>query len=185
MENAENQSGNANAATIASEVQAQAQAQAQASRVQKEQKPVRRSAKRHTKKVKTIIANARRKMARAKAVLYQGTGRVFLNGKEASTITNKYIQRMLLEPINLSQITKDIAKNYDIKVKVKGGGMSGQVQAARSAIAKAITEASKDEVVKKLYLSYDRFLLIDDTRQVEPKKFKGPKARARFQKSYR
>ena len=39
--------------------------------------------------------------------------------------------------------------------------------------------------LKKEMIAYDRFLLIDDIRQVEPKKFKGRKARARFQKSYR
>jgi ribosomal protein S9 len=34
-------------------------------------------------------------------------------------------------------------------------------------------------------MHYDRFMIVDDSRRVEPKKFKGPKARARFQKSYR
>ena len=61
----------------------------------------------------------------------------------------------------------------------------GQAQAARSAIAKGIVKFTGDEGLKNLYLMEDRYLLVDDARRVEPKKFKGPKARARFQKSYR
>jgi small subunit ribosomal protein S9 len=70
-------------------------------------------------------------------------------------------------------------------IYVNGGGSSGQAQAARSALAKVIAKASGTDAVKKLYMEYDRTMLVDDVRQVEPKKFKGPKARARFQKSYR
>ena len=73
----------------------------------------------------------------------------------------------------------------DIKVNVQGGGASAQAQAVRSAIAKSIIEFSGMESLKKDYMHYDRFMVVDDSRRVEPKKFKGPKARARFQKSYR
>jgi len=75
---------------------------------------------------------------------------------------------------------------------VKGGGHTSQVYAIRQAIAKAIVsyyakfvdEQSKNEL-KKVYLAYDRSLLVADPRQSEPKKFGGPGARARYQKSYR
>ena len=68
---------------------------------------------------------------------------------------------------------------------MRGGGTSGQAQAARSALAKVIAKADQGDAVRKAYIDYDRTLMVDDVRQVEPKKYKGPKARARFQKSYR
>ena len=80
----------------------------------------------------------------------------------------------------------------DIRVRVKGGGQSAQIYAIRQAIAKSliayyqkyIDEASKNEI-KDILLSYDRTLLVADPRRCEPKKFGGPSARARYQKSYR
>lgn len=67
-----------------------------------------------------------------------------------------------------------------------------QIYAIRQAIAKAIVafyqkyvdEASKREI-KDLLMAYDRNLLVADPRRCEPKKFGGPSARARYQKSYR
>jgi small subunit ribosomal protein S16e len=82
--------------------------------------------------------------------------------------------------------------NIDIRVKVTGGGHTSQIYAIRQAIAKGIVayhqkyvdEQSKNEL-KKAFLAYDRTLLIADSRRSEPKKFGGPGARARYQKSYR
>jgi small subunit ribosomal protein S9 len=73
----------------------------------------------------------------------------------------------------------------DISINVKGGGTVAQAQAARSAIAKALSGFSNSDVIRKDYLRYDRVLLADDPRRVEPKKYLGTKARARFQTSYR
>jgi len=80
----------------------------------------------------------------------------------------------------------------DIRIRVKGGGPIGQVYAVRQAIAKAIVayyqkfvdEQSKREI-KSLLVNYDRGLLVADHRRREPKKFGGPSARSRKQKSYR
>jgi small subunit ribosomal protein S16e len=82
--------------------------------------------------------------------------------------------------------------NVDIRVRVTGGGHTSQVYAIRQAIAKAIVayyqkyvdEQSKNEL-KKALIAYDRTLLVADPRRSEPKKFGGPGARARYQKSYR
>lgn len=150
-----------------------------------EQTAKKPKAKRPTKKAKAVLASARRKTARARATLVAGNGKIYINGKEIGSISNKYLRDLVLEPVNLSPVAKGVASSSTIRVNVYGGGMSGQMQAARSAIAKVLVMASKSDSLKKLYLNYDRALLVDDTRQVEPKKFKGPKARARFQKSYR
>merc|ERR1711963_1284149 len=80
----------------------------------------------------------------------------------------------------------------DIRVRVKGGGHVAQVYATRQAISKAlisyyqkfVDEQSKKEI-RDILISYDRSLLVADPRRCEPKKFGGPGARARYQKSYR
>ena len=80
----------------------------------------------------------------------------------------------------------------DISVQVKGGGQVSQIYATRQAVAKSLVayyqkfvdEASKNEI-KDILVQYDRTLLVADPRRMEAKKFGGPGARARYQKSYR
>merc|ERR1711977_299311 len=82
--------------------------------------------------------------------------------------------------------------NVDIRVRVTGGGHTSQVYAIRQAISKSIVayyqklvdEHSKNAIKQQL-VTYDRTLLVADNRRCEPKKFGGPGARARYQKSYR
>ena len=82
--------------------------------------------------------------------------------------------------------------DVDIKVRVSGGGRVAQIYAVRQAISRALVayyqkyvdEASKKEI-KDMLVQYDRTLLVSDPRRCEPKKFGGPGARARYQKSYR
>lgn len=96
----------------------------------------------------------------------------------------------MFEPVLI--IGKERFANLDIRVRVKGGGHTSQIYAIRQAIAKSIVayhqkyidEASKQEIRDQL-ISYDRSLLVADPRRCEPKKFGGPGARARYQKSYR
>ena len=82
--------------------------------------------------------------------------------------------------------------NVDIRVRVAGGGHTSQVYAIRQAISKAIVaytakyeDAAQALELKKQLVAYDRTLLVADPRRCEPKKFGGPGARARYQKSYR
>lgn len=82
--------------------------------------------------------------------------------------------------------------NVDIRVRVSGGGQTSQIYAIRQAIAKSIVayyqkyvdEYAKNQL-KQALVTYDRTLLVADNRRCEPKKFGGPGARARYQKSYR
>jgi len=82
--------------------------------------------------------------------------------------------------------------DIDIRIRVKGGGYTSQIYAIRQAIAKSVVayyqkyvdEATKREI-KEALLSYDRTLLVADPRRMEPKKFGGPAARSKIQKSYR
>jgi small subunit ribosomal protein S16e len=85
-----------------------------------------------------------------------------------------------------------ITADVDIRVRVSGGGHTSQIYAIRQAIAKSIIayyqkyvdEHSKNQL-KQALVQYDRTLLVADNRRCEPKKFGGPGARARYQKSYR
>jgi len=137
--------------------------------------------KRKTKKKMTIVS-IRRKESVATAIVKDGKGRIRVNKLAVSAIQNPFVREAVLEPVRMAG---DRVNNLDILVRVNGGGTMGQAQATRSAIARGLVAHTKDDELKRLYLDYDRFLLVPDPRRVEPKKFKGRKARARFQKSYR
>lgn len=137
-------------------------------------------------KVKIVTSKGKRKAAIARASLRPGAGRIVINKVNINYVKPKELRDLITEPIMLTSAAKEIAGSSDISIVITGGGQSGQAQAARTAIANAILKASGgSESLRKAYMDYDRTLLVDDYRRVEPKKFKGPKARARFQKSYR
>ena len=105
-----------------------------------------------------------------------------INSLNVSSVNNTFIRQIIQEP--LRYVGPDV-NNIDISVNVNGGGMMGQAQAARTAIANALVAFFPDMKLREKFMSIDRSLVIEDTRRVETKKFRGPKARARFQKSYR
>ena len=83
-------------------------------------------------------------------------------------------------------------KDLKIRVRTTGGGPTAQLYAARLAIAKGLVawkqkyvDEEEKSKIRKTFLSYDRNLLVADQRRREPKKYGGPGARARYQKSYR
>src|SRR5512136_1728793 len=73
----------------------------------------------------------------------------------------------------------------DVIIDVAGGGVMGQAEAVRTALARGIIKWQNDPQMKDIYLTYDRTLLVKDWRQKEAKKRNGSGARAKFQKSYR
>lgn len=136
-------------------------------------------------KGKVIVVRSKRKTSIARAYIKAGTGRIRINNKDVSATESEFARNIMLEPLAISDTAKEVAKKADIKVIVYGGGASSQMQAVRGAIAKSIVAFSGNDSLKNEILRYERSLLVDDPRRVEPKKFKGPKARARFQTSYR
>jgi small subunit ribosomal protein S9 len=156
---------------------------------QPEAQPVKKVATRKrgaaVRKGKGAFVKSKRKQAIARASSSTGRGIITVNGHQIGTIEPAELRELMMEPVNFSDTTRGIASKMDIKVNVYGGGSSGQAQAVRTAIAKSIIEFSGADSIKRDYMHYDRFMVVDDSRRVEPKKFKGPKARARFQKSYR
>lgn len=146
-----------------------------------------RAVKKKAASKQPVLSKGKRKRAVARATLVPGgRGSLTINGVDVNLVKPKEIRELVLEPIRAAKAAADIAGGADISVTTYGGGFSGQAQAARTAIAKVIVKASPaPEALRDFYMEYDRNLLIDDIRRVEPKKFKGPKARARFQTSYR
>src|SRR3989442_10089131 len=72
-----------------------------------------------------------------------------------------------------------------MRVSVNGGGFMGQAEAARIAIARSLASWTKSSELRKNFIAFDRVMLAGDQRVTEPKKFGGPSARRRKQKSYR
>eukprot|EP01038_Epipyxis_sp_PR26KG_P005933 gene5933-8180_t len=141
-------------------------------------------------KVESVQTFGRKKTATAVAFVKKGTGLIKVNGSPISLLMPEILRLKTYEPILL--LGSDKFANIDIRVRVKGGGTTSQIYAIRQAIAKGIVayyqkfvdEASKREI-KEILVQYDRTLLVADPRRCEPKKFGGPGARARYQKSYR
>jgi small subunit ribosomal protein S9 len=135
------------------------------------------------KKKKAAVERGKRKRSVARATITSGKGMIRMNSMSVGALSNKYVQQVIREPL---RYVGSGAEKIDVSVNVFGGGEMGQAQAARTAIAKALVSYFEDEEdLKEKFLSIDRSLLIEDTRRVERKKYCGPKARARYQKSYR
>lgn len=132
--------------------------------------------------MKVVVASGKRKTAIARAVVREGKGRVRIN-KIPLEIYQPELARLKIEEALV--FAQEILDSVDIEVKVTGGGFMAQAEAARTAVARALVEFTKDEALRDAYLKYDRTLLVNDIRYKEPKKFGGRGARARRQKSYR
>ena len=125
-----------------------------------------------------INALGRRKSAVARVYLAEGTGKITINKRElADYFPSSILQFVVKQPLNLL----DVAEKYDIKANIQGGGFTGQSQALRLAIARALGKINADD--KKALR--DAGFITRDSRVVERKKPGRPKARRRFQFSKR
>lgn len=135
-----------------------------------------------SEKRRVVLATGKRKTAIATAVIKSGKGRVTVNEFPLEAYEPEFARTKIHEPLWL---LGDRSKSVDIAVSVHGGGTMGQAEAARAAIAKGLTEWSRSAEVRRTLTRYDRSMLAGDPRRSEPKKFGGPGARRREQKSYR
>jgi small subunit ribosomal protein S9 len=120
----------------------------------------------------------RRKTSVARAYLMPGTGTITINGRALENYFPSAILRQdMLTPFAATQTVGQ----FDVKINVNGGGVTGQAQAARLAIARALTEYNEENRPALRAES----LLTRDPRMVERKKFGKRKARKRFQFSKR
>jgi small subunit ribosomal protein S9 len=133
------------------------------------------------KKTKVIQTSGTRKTAIARLTLRQGTGIIRVNSVLLNNLSPK-MARMKIEEVCI--FGSNVLPSCDIDIKVSGGGVVSQAEAARIAIGKALV--IKDDKIKETLLSYDRQLLIADTRYKETAKPNcHGSARAKRQKSYR
>ncbi|MBP5340729.1 MAG: 30S ribosomal protein S9 [Prevotella sp.] len=125
-----------------------------------------------------INAIGRRKSSVARVYLSEGTGKITINKKD---LTEYFPSAILQYVVKQPLMVLDCMEKYDIKVNLDGGGFTGQSQALRMAIARALVKINAED---KKTLKVQGFLT-RDSREVERKKPGQPKARRRFQFSKR
>lgn len=130
--------------------------------------------------MEVINTVGRRKRSVARLYLKPGSGSFNINGKEADQFLNNDVLRMKVrQPFELLEISPE---QYDVHVNVNGGGINGQAEAIRLAIARALEKENPEERRSPLKKAA---MLTVDSRKVERKKYGKPKARKSFQFSKR
>jgi small subunit ribosomal protein S9 len=132
---------------------------------------------------KVLVVSGKRKTAVARAVVKPGTGRVRINMTPVELYEPEIAREKIMEP--LLQAGVEIWNQLDMDVRTQGGGYMGQAEAARMAVANALLKWTKSSHLRTVFAEYDRTMIVGDSRSKEPKKFGGPGARAKEQKSYR
>ena len=128
--------------------------------------------------MEVVNALGRRKSAVARVYVSEGTGKITINKRDlAEYFPSSILQYVVKQPLS----TLGVEEKYDIKVNVYGGGFTGQSQALRLAIARALVKINADD---KKALRAEGFMT-RDPRCGERKKPGQPKARRRFQFSKR
>lgn len=128
--------------------------------------------------MEVVNAIGRRKSAVARVYLSEGTGKITINKKDINQyFPSAILQYVVRQPLQLLEAVE----KYDIKANLDGGGYTGQSQALRLAIARALVKVNEED--KKALK--DQGFLTRDSRAVERKKPGQPKARRRFQFSKR
>ena len=140
--------------------------------------------------VEHVYTHGKKRTAIANAVVQRGKGTITVNRIPIQNIEPKTLRIKVFEPILLLGV--DHFAGLKIKVRVQGGGPIAQLYAARMAISKGILAWKQKYVdeeektnARKTLVSFDKGLIVADPRRMEPKKYGGPGARARYQKSYR
>ena len=131
---------------------------------------------------KVVHTSGKRKTAIARGTFHEGKGRIRINKCPVELYDPELARQKISEPLTLAG---DVINDVDIDVKVIGGGVMGQAEAARMVIAKGLVQWTNDMDLKEKLVQYDRTMLVGDPRRSEPKKYGGSGARARRQKSYR
>lgn len=120
----------------------------------------------------------RRKTSVARIYMTSGKGKFEINGKDAKEyFPTSLLQDTIRRPFNVLEVDG----KYDVKVNVKGGGITGQAEAVSLAISRALVQ--ENEEVKPALKQFG--LMTRDPRMVERKKFGQKKARKKFQFSKR
>jgi len=132
----------------------------------------------------TAFATGKRKTAKARASIEEGEGTLRINSRPLHTLPEMSQQR-IKEPLTIAG--EEIVGDLEIEVNAHGGGVQGQAEAIRMAIARALVEYTDSDDLERDFRDYDRNMLVEDPRRTETRKpsqsSKG--ARHKQQKSYR
>ena len=148
---------------------------------------------------KAGIYFATRKTASAHVYITKGKGKVRVNNVPIDMIEPTVAREVILVPLEIAQKIGELRNKIDISVRVSGGGFMGQAYASATAITRALIGWTKNKKepkehpftkkeradLRKAFDGFDKYLVSGDARRKEPKKFGGPGARRRKQKSYR
>ncbi len=127
--------------------------------------------------------SGKKKTAVARATVRDGEGRVRIDSQPVELVEPEMARLKMLEPFRIAG--DGVRDGVDVDVRVAGGGVAGRADAVRTAIARGLVDHTNDAELRDAFMEFDRSLLVNDVRQSEPKKWGGPGARARYQKSYR
>ena len=138
---------------------------------------------------KVVHTSGKRKTAVARATVKVGKGRVRVNSEPIEIMQPALSRRKAMEPLIIADAMNSMSK-VAIKILTHGGGVMGQTDAIRTAIARGLVHYNGgaeglDEELRDEYLRFDRSLLVNDPRRKEPKHQLGRGARRKKQKSYR
>ena len=138
---------------------------------------------------KVVHTSGKRKTAVARATVQVGKGRVRVNSEPIEIMQPALSRRKAMEPLIIADAMNRLSK-VDINILTHGGGVMGQTDAIRTAIARGLVHYNGgaeglDEELRDEYLRFDRSLLVNDPRRKEPKHQLGRGARRKKQKSYR
>ena len=141
------------------------------------------------KKNKVVNTSGKRKTAVARAAVKAGKGRVRVNSEPIQILQPALSRQKAMEPLIIADAMNRMSK-VDINVLIHGGGVMGQTDAIRTAIARGLVHYNGgaegiDDELRDEYLRFDRNLLVNDPRRKEPKHQLGRGARKKKQKSYR
>tara|TARA_B100000282_G_scaffold216774_1_gene160565 strand:+ start:684 stop:1121 length:438 start_codon:yes stop_codon:yes gene_type:complete len=141
------------------------------------------------KSKKVVNTSGKRKTAVARATVKAGKGRVRVNSEPIEILQPALSRRKAMEPLIIADAMNRLSK-VDINVLTNGGGIMGQTDAIRTALARGLVHYNGgaeglDEELRDEYLRFDRSLLVNDPRRKEPKHQLGRGARRKKQKSYR
>ena len=141
------------------------------------------------RKKKSVESSGKRKTAIARASVKAGKGRVRVNSEPIELLQPALARRKAMEPLVIADAMNRLSK-VDINLTTTGGGIMGQTDAIRPAIARGLVHYNGgaegiDEELRDEYLRFDRSLLVNDPRRKEPKHQLGRGARRKKQKSYR
>ena len=143
------------------------------------------------KKPEKLVHEAgKRKRAYARATVREGKGVIRINSVPLAIYGDEILRMRIQEPLMIAKQIVDLDK-INIEINVKGGGFSGQIDAIKTALSRALVsyaaKIKKDAELREKLVTYDRSLISGDSRRTEPhkpsKSSQGP--RAKRQKSYR